>query len=634
MSAIEAAALDDAPVAPPPAPAPVPAIAPDMLRPLVYAEQVRTAFGVKPALLPSTVIPNIAVALFLVAVMWGKVNTPVLVGWFAAQLGYQVVRVVINLRYWRANPPLEDAWRWARLYTWQTSINGCIWAAAGLVMFVSDSITYQAVLFATLCGFASASVTITAMLLPAFLGSVLPVMFVITLRTLMEGNATHYALAGMLAVFGAYIVSRGINMHGVLKESLRQRFENLELVRRLTEQTEIAEAAKREAQEADLAKSRFLAAASHDLRQPLHALSLFSGALADSRDLTEIGKLTVHINASVAALELLFNSLLDVSRLDAGVVQAKPRDFKVSVILDRIRNDYAPLAREKGLKLVVAPSRAVLRSDPMLLEQLLRNLAANAIRYTESGGIAIGCRPRLRTDGTGGTGGTGGTIQGYALEVRDSGIGIPPEQHEHIFAEFVQLGNQERDRTKGLGLGLAIVRRLSLLLETPVDLRSAPGRGSRFAVQVPRGETPAAVAVEEPARRDLVQGVRVLVIDDEAAVRTGMQALLSGWGCEARAYESCEAAIAGILNQADGSDWRPHIIFADYRLRGGENGIDTLNRLRALHEPAPPGVIVTGDNAAAEVKSVTGSGYHVLYKPVAPAKLRALMQSLLRKPAA
>jgi len=479
------------------------------------------------------------------------------------------------------------------------------------------------VLFATLCGFAAASVTITAMLLPAFLGSVLPVMIIITARTVAEGNATHYALAGMLAVFGIYIVSRGVNMHGVLVESLRQRFENLELVRRLTEQTEIAEAAKREAQEADLAKSRFLAAASHDLRQPLHALSLFSGALAESRDLAEIGKLTGHINASVAALELLFNSLLDVSRLDAGVVQARPRDFRVAVILDRIRNDYAPLAREKGLKLVVAPSKAVLRSDPLLLEQLLRNLAANAIRYTESGGVAIGCRPRMPGEGKGGA-------MGYALEVRDSGIGIPPEQHEHIFAEFVQLGNQERDRTKGLGLGLAIVRRLSLLLETPVRLRSAPERGSLFTVHVPRGETPAAVAAEEPLRRDLLQGVRVLVIDDEAAVRTGMQALLSGWGCEARSFESGAAAIAGTQGDPEGA-WQPQIIFADYRLRAGENGIDTLNRLRALYEPAPPGVIVTGDNAATEVKSVDASGYHVLYKPVAPAKLRALMQSLVRK---
>jgi signal transduction histidine kinase len=595
---------------------PLAAIPGDTLRPLVYAEQVRTAYGAKPALLPSTVIPNIAVALFLVAVMWGKVAGSVLLLWFGVQLAYQLVRVVVNLRYWRANPPLDQAWRWARLYTWQTTCNGFIWASAGVVMFVSDSITYQAVLFATLCGFAAASVTITAMLLPSFLGSVLPVMTVITVRTFMEGNATHYALGGMLAVFGAYIVSRGINMHGVLVESLRQRFENLELVRRLTEQTEIAEAAKREAQEADLAKSRFLAAASHDLRQPLHALSLFSGALAESRDLGEIGKLTGHINASVAALELLFNSLLDVSRLDAGVVQARPRDFRAAVMLDRVRNDYAPLAREKGLKLVVARSSAVLRSDPLLLEQLLRNLAANAIRYTEEGGVAIGCRPR-----------TQGGVKGYVLEVRDSGIGIPPEQHEHIFAEFVQLGNQERDRTKGLGLGLAIVRRLSLLLETPVALKSAPGRGALFSVFVPRGETPAAVAAaEEPPRRDLLKGVRVLVIDDEAAVRTGMQALLSGWGCEARAFEGCEAALAGL------GGWQPHIIFADYRLRAGENGIETLNRLRAGREPAPPGVIVTGDNAAAEVKSVSASGYHVLYKPVAPAKLRALMQSLLRAP--
>jgi signal transduction histidine kinase len=524
-----------------------------------------------------------------------------------------VARVAVNVRYWRARPGPEDAARWARWYAWQTTTNGCLWAVAGLVMFVHDSITYQAVLFATLCGFAAASVAITAMLLPAFLGSVVPLFTIITVRTLLEGDATHYALGGMLAVFAAYIISRGINMHGVLIESLRQRFENLELVRRLTEQTEIAEAARREADEANRTKSKFLAAASHDLRQPLHALSLFAGALSDTRDLIEVGKLTGHINASVAALELLFNSLLDVSRLDAGVVRPEPRDFRAATVLDRIRNDYAPLAREKGLKLVVAPSSAVLHCDPMLLEQLLRNLVANAIRYSENGGVAVGCRPRT-VDGT----------AGYVLEVRDSGIGIPAEQHEHIFAEFVQLGNPERDRTKGLGLGLAIVRRLALLLGTPVELRSAPGRGSRFAVRVPRGTAPTALAAEEPVRRDLLTGMRVLVVDDEAAVRAGMEALLTGWGCAVRTFESQAAAAAGT-----GPDWTPAIVLADLRLRSGENGIDTLNRLRARHHPPPPGVIITGDNAAEEVKTVNDSGYHVLYKPVAPAKLRALMQGLL-----
>jgi len=588
------------------------------LRPLVFAEQVRTAYGSQPTLLPSTVIPNIAVALFLVVVMWGKVPSTMLSMWFAAQMLYQAGRVVMHLRYWRNRPGPEDAARWARWYTIQTTTNGCLWAVAGLVMFVPDSLTYQAVLFATLCGFAAASVAITAMLLPAFLGSVVPLFTIITIRTLLEGDATHYALGGMLAVFAAYIISRGINMHGVLIESLRQRFENLELVRRLTEQTQIAEEARREADEANRTKSKFLAAASHDLRQPLHALSLFAGALADTRDLIEVGKLTGHINASVAALELLFNSLLDVSRLDAGVVRPEPRDFRVAAVLDRIRNDYAPLAREKGLKLVVAPSRAVLRCDPLLLEQLLRNLVANAIRYTESGGVAVGCRPRAGND-------TADGKPGYVLEVRDSGIGIPPEQHEHIFAEFVQLGNPERDRTKGLGLGLAIVRRLALLLGTPVDLRSAPDRGSRFAVSVPRGTAPTAMAAEEPARRDLLTGIRVLVVDDEAAVRAGMAALLTGWGCTVRAFESYAAAAAG-----SGPDWEPSIVLADLRLRSGENGIDTLNRLRARHQSPPPGVIITGDNAAEEVKTVTDSGYHVLYKPVAPAKLRALMQSLLK----
>ncbi|MEO8538020.1 MAG: ATP-binding protein, partial [Betaproteobacteria bacterium] len=289
---------------------------------------------------------------------------------------------------------------------------------------------------------------------------------------------------------------------------------NVELERRVNEksaalsaQLQVTQAAKDAAEAANRAKSTFLAAASHDLRQPLHAIGMFSQALAEQTRDSDSQVLVQRIATSVNALETLFSSLLDVSKLDAGAIVALQSDFPIRPLLDRLADECAPDALERGLKLAVVAGDVVVRSDPVLLERVLRNLIANAFRYTERGGIVIGCRRRGRH---------------FSIEVWDSGAGIAPAEYERIFDEFYQVGNPGRDRSRGLGLGLAIVRRLGKLLDHPIEMASRQGRGSVFRVIVPEGERSKTVVLASvSASPDMLVGRRILVVDDEAEVRDG-----------------------------------------------------------------------------------------------------------------
>jgi two-component system, sensor histidine kinase len=390
---------------------------------------------------------------------------------------------------------------------------------------------------------------------------------------------------------------------------------NLELEARVAEKSRALEVelhgqaqARREAESANLAKSRFLAAASHDLRQPLHALGLFAEALGHRTHDPESQGLVLRINQSVAALESLFNEVLDVSKLDAGAVAASPRAIALQPVFLRVAADFVPQALEKGLSLRVAPTAAIAVSDPVLLERILRNLVANAIRYTEAGGVVLGVRrrgPRL------------------AIEVRDSGIGIEKAEQARVFEEFYQVGNLERDRRRGLGLGLAIVKRLCDLLGHAIELESAPRRGTRFRILVERAATAAPVMPTPAAPPTPMQGVRVLVLDDEAEVRDSTATLLATWGCRVDTAATVEEALERLRRAA------PALLIVDYRLREGTNGLDAARALRAAAGREIPVIVVSGESSAGELARLKDSGLALLHKPVPPAKLRGLMAHLL-----
>lgn len=371
---------------------------------------------------------------------------------------------------------------------------------------------------------------------------------------------------------------------------------------------------REEAEQANQAKTRFLASASHDLRQPLHTISLLVGVLRRQAVTPEVGKLVDNIQVSVSAMETLFGSLLDISKLDAGISKPALGDHALAELLRRTASGYRPEAARKNLQLRVVPTRCVVRTDAALLERVLNNLVSNAIRYTRHGKILIGCRRRP------------GAVE---LQVWDTGIGIAPDQLPHVFEEFFQVDNPERDRGKGLGLGLAIVKRTLDLLEHPYALRSVSGLGSCFSIHLPVSDGPALPVMPDrtdtPGERPRIAGAFIVVIEDEADARRAMQALCLSWGAHALAAASAEQCLALLGEHLR----QPDLILCDYRLRRGQDGLAAVRQLRACLGLAVPAIIITGDIAAVDLQRVAEAGLLLLHKPVGAERLLAAIEAAL-----
>jgi CheY-like chemotaxis protein len=328
-------------------------------------------------------------------------------------------------------------------------------------------------------------------------------------------------------------------------------------------------------------------------------------------DAPDRGRIVERIGAAVAAMNELFGALLDISKLDAGVLDPNITEFPMAHLLQRLETTFAGAAHEKGLSLRVMPSQAWVRSDFILLERVLLNLVSNAIRYTSRGGAVIGCRRR------------NGSLR---IEVCDTGVGIPEDQRQNIFAEFYRLGEGSGNRV-GLGLGLAIVDRLCRLLDHPIELASTSGRGSRFAVTVPlvepRSET-AAPPLSPPTHADALSGKLVVVIEDDALVLESMGGLLRSWNCRVVAASCFNAALAGL----EACDRRPDLIISDYHLSEGMSGIEAIERLRRGLRMTVPAFLISGDINAERAREMRERGYHLLHKPVSPIALRSMLNAL------
>ena len=380
--------------------------------------------------------------------------------------------------------------------------------------------------------------------------------------------------------------------------------------RQIAEATAELRARKEEAERATLSKSRFLAAASHDLRQPMHALGLFIAELSQHSHPPTVRRLVERIAASAGAMENLLDSLLDISRLDADVVHPSVRPFALQPLLDRIATAERPGAEARDLQLKARPTDAWIDSDPVLFERILGNLVSNAVRYTRKGRVLVACRRR------------GDKLR---IEVRDNGVGIATESHEAVFQEFVQLHNPERSRDKGLGLGLPIVRRLTDLLGHRLTLRSCPGHGSVFAVEVPLAHPVAAdTAVDVTRPPGDLGGLHVALIDDDPLARGSMQSLLASWGCAVTAASNMDALVDALNRETS----PPRMIISDFRLDGSSNGVEVIRSLRAWKGREIPAVLITGDTAPETLRLAQSEGLPLLHKPVRPARLRALLNRL------
>lgn len=411
---------------------------------------------------------------------------------------------------------------------------------------------------------------------------------------------------------------------GMLTQGLNRMTEQLQeersiLHQRIEEATQALRAKKEEAERASHDKSRFLAVASHDLRQPLHALGLYVAELQRKMSGAEQQHLVGQIEHSIEALSTLLNALLDISKLDAGVVVPQIQTCDVNTMLERVTADYQMLASIKNIRLIVRPCAGYVTSDPMLLERILMNLVSNAVRYTyPNGSVLVACRRRGRF---------------MRIEVRDNGIGISRIDQENIFREFFQLAQPQLDVSKGLGLGLSIVDRLAKLLGHRIELRSALGKGSVFAIEVPiapqAAKLPAVPAqpsgdAEPEADISPLTGKRLLVVDDDALVLSSTSSILASWGCEVSTAASI-SEVRRLLQQ--GGIW--DLVITDYQLDNEGNGIDVISLIRQHHNRQIPCILISGDIGPAVLKLASVGGHHLLHKPVRPAKLRSLVVYLL-----
>ena len=370
----------------------------------------------------------------------------------------------------------------------------------------------------------------------------------------------------------------------------------------------------RQLEAANQAKSRFIAAASHDLRQPLHALGLFVAQLHGKLRAAERSQLIGRIEDALSAMNELFSALLDISKLDAGATTINITVFPVAQLLAHAETTFAGAAREKKLSFRALPSDAWVRSDFILLQQIVFNLVQNALRYTRSGGVVVGCRKR------------GDQLR---IEVWDSGIGIAADQHDKIFGEFYRLGEPDRDRRAGLGLGLAIVDRLCRLLGHPIEVKSTVGKGSVFAVTVPlapANKRAIEASIVPRAQPSLSHDKLVLVIDDDPLVLEGMSGIFRKWGCRVVTADSDSKALKAATEQDD----VPDLIISDYHLANGRTGIETIEWLRGELSAPIPAFLISGDTDPATLHEAKVKGFHLLHKPVDPMALRAMFNQAVK----
>jgi signal transduction histidine kinase/CheY-like chemotaxis protein len=561
----------------------------------ILAEQVRVLIVEGQRL----ILTGVAAALILVWVLWDHVPRAILLGWLAAFCLYSLVRAAMARAWRRRSAGDVDHRDWLRRVQWALAVGGSMWAAACFLFYVPDRIEYQLFLVTMLLGAVVSGLVTLAVYLPAYLAFVTPFVAATAIRYGQGGDPLHWGIA-LAAVVTFFLF---INFARYIQNSF---VESLRLRMALAERN-------REVERANLAKSRFLAAASHDLRQPLHALNLFAAQLSHQVDPAERARLVGRIDAAIASMNELFNALLDMSKLDAGVLAPDITEFPVGHLLDRIETTFAAAAREKGLHLSVVPSDSWVRTDAILLERILLNLVSNAVRYTSRGGVVVGCRRR------------GDSVR---IEVWDSGIGVVEGEHRSIFGEFYQVDAPLPGQRAGLGLGLSIVDGLCRLLGHPIELVSRPGKGSRFAVSVPLAavrrtvEAPATLeAITNPARDKLI-----VVIDDDALVLDGMRGLLQGWGCRVVTADSHGAALAGLAAQPG----QPNLVISDYFLANGTTGIDAIDRLRAAFAGPIPAFLISGDTTRERMREADLSGLPLLHKPVNPMALRSMVNQLLR----
>jgi signal transduction histidine kinase/CheY-like chemotaxis protein len=554
---------------------------------LVSRAMVRTPLGVLPA---TAFIAYIMTPHFGAFRSWG---------WMAATFAIWCVRAGVYGALLRSAPPPHRQRYWIRHMVATAALGGLVGGSAAILFFSAPPLE-SALLTMVICGWCAAGVAVSGALPLAFCAMVTLFLLPLAVAWLLSGIPQALPVAGLLILFMFLLMTFARDSAELVGRTLRVGFENEDLARRLRAREAEAHAARERAESASLSKSVFLAAASHDLRQPLHALSLLLFTLQQRTHDPEATELLKKVAISADSLDSLFKGLLDLSRLDAGSVHSEPRALALGPMLKRLENDFRPITQAKGLAFASPASDTWVKSDREMLERVLRNLLDNAVKYTERGGIAI----RVEE-----------TPQSARIAVHDSGVGIDPAHRERIFEEYYQIRNPARDRRQGIGLGLAIVKRMCDLLGHSLRVDSAPGQGSIFEVTVPRcapeeaghgaGERPSAASVEA------LRGLVIAVVEDDPEVQEAMRTLLSEWACRPVVAATSEE----VLSALDSRGLTPDAVLADYRLAAPSTGIDAIAALFARYGEIPA-AIITGEINAADLEVPQSMSIAVMQKPM------------------
>lgn len=568
----------------------------------IHNEQIRLIYHQGTTRVASATVCAAIITLFL----WFNVPSYSLVFWLLAVAVSACARIAFIYGYLRADKHARSHRFWGTALWLGSLIAGLIWGSWPLMFYWLYSAEHLMLVSAIFAGMVAVSAASGSIYLPSFMAFSIPLVLPLSVLHLMSG-VDSLQIAGLLLLFflafNFILVIRSSHQNRELNYA---KFKNQQLTANL-------EAEKLVAQRAIVAKSHFLAAASHDLRQPLHAMGLFIGALRSREKDPQKMRIIEDMGKSADALNNLFNSLLDVSRLDADIIDVNPVHISAGKIFDALRAQFEQQIKEKNIHFRLCAEHHVLYCDPVLLERVLRNLLSNAVQYTQSGTITLNCDEHPESL--------------KQITIEDTGIGIPAHSLEDVFSEYCQLNNPSRDKQKGLGLGLSIVKRLCQLMELPLDVHSSEGQGTVFRVLVPAGDAQKADNPIIALHSEKVRGRNVLVIDDERLVLHGMRQLLEDWGCEVLIAESAGEALKLLAL----SNSLPDIMICDYRLAEHQNGVDAVAAIRECIEFELPAIIMTGDTSPAGLKQVKDAGLQLLHKPVNADELYRVIQQQIEE---
>ncbi|MBA8840587.1 hybrid sensor histidine kinase/response regulator [Ochrobactrum sp. RH2CCR150] len=569
----------------------------DRIRQALTELLYRNSYGV--------IISNIVISLGAIYVLKNAVPMSWITGWLIALYALTAIRVFASRQFFSRQRDPQSIQRWAWLAASFSWISGLLWGGLGWAGFLPEAPIVLSFTVIVLTGLVCGTVPSLSAFPPALVGSIIATVVPIAVRCIITDSEISGAFLFLLTALVAINLYYCRITYRMLHETIRLRLENENLVVDLQEETD-------RAQRADRAKTRFLAAASHDLRQPIHALSLLISTLgilgqrgnvasSDARDLAGKAKSVVN------DLSGLLNELLDISKLDAGIVTVVNERVALSALFHDLHAEFALEAEQRGLQWHVVESDLYVDSDPMMLKRILNNLLSNAFRYTKEGRILLGCRRR------------GDTVE---IQVLDTGPGIPADQQSKIFEEFAQLQNPARDRSQGLGLGLAIVRRAAALLGHPLKLVSVPGSGSLFSITLPKARDNRIPEPQAHGPLEVETSLGIMVIDDEKDVLDAMARLLTLEGHRLYLGRSPEEAQASYTTALKIGDAPVDLIIADYRLGDGVTGLDAIQTLNIAVGRPVPAIILTGDTSPARLREVNASGATLLHKPIEVDELR------------